>query len=532
MKTYEWPLSPEQLTELFNSELVTFDLFETLICRKGGATEPFKVYGVLGSFFRQSFELGWRVVQKIGIAKEFKLEYLRPFLGQRISDEFDFDLNQLLPRYSMLELMDSLLERKTQVAIVTNSYYSFSQISQICDKVGIPGELLKIVSSEYGVTKAKGLFRDAYESPITSHWHFGDNQKEDSAVSRDVFVIVPKIWDRDPIGLFSGSFLSKRDPEIIRLRGFLTEILAKHENSMTPWFWFGVCCSGPLSISIGQKLLQVMEEEKSKTIYFLARDGYLPFLFFRSMTVSPSVYLPYSRKVSQSPNNLEILRSWISYSGSNEKRIFFDLGWRGVSASKLVSSLGNEARLVLFGRWPWHRKIEHRHLFFGGIFTLKNAIKVRKCPELFELAMSAPHDSFEALPENLDVSLELYLNENVDTRRQIIDGAIHFQQNWIKNEMPNLSLNVGTLPILDLMTSPSLTFLHLAASEFHEYRGEKISLVVGSHETITYWIKGSWRYQKFLKISLIKRAQNVTKECSRRLRFGHNIGARPIKETQ
>jgi hypothetical protein len=522
MKTYQWPLSPEQLEELFESKLVTFDLFDTLVCRKGGVRDSIKVYGILKSLIRQSFEHGWRVFQKLGIAKEFKLGHLRPFLGQGIRDEFEFDLNQLLPRHSMLELMNSLLERNTQVAIVTNTYYSLGQIRQICEKVGIPSEVSKIVSSEYGVSKAKGLFRDAYESPITSHWHFGDNQKEDSAVSRDVFVIVPKIWDRDPLGLLNGRSLSKRDPELIRLRGFLTEILAKHENTITPWFWFGVCCSGPLSTSIGHRLLQVMEEEKAKAIYFLARDGYLPFLFFRRMLLFPSVYVPYSRKVSESPRNLEALRSWISCSGDHEKKIFFDIGWRGISASKLVSTFGDDARLILFGRWPWYRKIENRHLFFGGKATLKNAMKVRRCPELFELAMSAPHVSFENLPDNLNASLDTYLNETVDTRRLIVDGALHFQENWIKDMLPTLSLNAGTRPILDLMTSPSLGFLHLAANEYHEYRGDQIPLVVSSHKEITYWVRGSWRYQKFLKIGLMKRLQNAMKECSRRLRFSHN----------
>jgi hypothetical protein len=522
MKTYQWPLAPEQLEELYKSELVTFDLFDTLVCRSGGATDPFKVYGVFGALFRQSFEHVWRVFQKLGIAKEFKLEYLRPIFGQRIRDEFEFDLNQLLPRYRMLELMNSLLERSTQVAIVTNTYYSLGQVRQICEKVGIPSELSKIVSSEYGASKAKGLFRLAYESPVTSHWHFGDNQKEDSAVSHDVFVIVPKILDTDPIGLLNGIFLSKRDPELIRLRGFLTEILTKYESTMSPWFWFGVCCSGPLSTSIGQRLIQVMEEEKAEAIYFLARDGYLPFLFFRNMLIFHSVYVPYSRKVSQSPSNLEALRRWITCSGDHEKKIFFDIGWRGISASKLVSFFGDDARLVLFGRWPWYRKIENQHLFFGGNSTLKNAMKVRRCPELFELAMSAPHDSFESLPENLNTSLELYLSETVDTRRLIVNGALLFQENWIKAQMPTLSLNAGTRPILDLMTSPSLRFLHLAADEYHEYNGDQIPLVVSSHKTITYWVKGSWRYQKFLKIGLIKRLLNAVKEFNRRLGFSHN----------
>lgn len=523
MKTYEWPLSPQQLKELALAEFVTFDLFETLVCRTGKPTDPFKIYGVLGRYIRKYSELIMRVFQKSGWAKDFKLESLRFLFGEKIDQEFRYDLDHLLVRNSILDLLNTVLSKGTKIGIVTNSYYSNDQITAICKKLDLVGQFELIVSSEVGVTKRQGLLQKS-QIPIGSpHWHFGDDLKEDAAVSDGIFVHIKKILDLIPAvnsGVFS---LPKYDKRTRKLFAAYIQIATEYEEEINPWFWFGVFFSGPLSLSIAQNLNSIAEDTGVNYIYLLARDGYLPFRCLQAESNLQINYLPYSRKLSMTSANLQRLVSWIEKETAGQKKLFFDLGWQGKSAAKLANRFGENSSLILFGRWPWHKRIEKEVIYFGSIRTLIRAFHVRRCPELFELALSAPHDSLEELPSDLVGWSRLINFDSGGNRYEIARGSLEFLRTWDRQKMGEIPIAVAIKPLLTLIRHPRLEFLKLASFESHEYGGERVPLVGKGNSPITFWIKGSWKLQKSLQIPLGIRVRNAMKEWFRRLRFQYPI---------
>lgn len=519
MKTYEWPLSPQQIEELAEAECATFDLFETLVCRTGQATEPFKVYGLLGSRIRKYFELYVRVLQKIGLASDFKLESLRYLLGEKIDREFEYDLKNLMVRKNVRDLLQGLLSAGTKIGIVTNSYYSHKQIAIICQKLDLVGHFDLVISSEVGFTKREGLLKKSNFVSSSPHWHFGDDLKEDAAVSDDIFVQIKKIQAQIPAVKDKVFLFPKYHKKNQKIFSTHTYVATQYESEVSPWFWFGVFFSGPLSLVIGQNLYIIAEKIDARHIYLLARDGYLPFRYLQGRTELRPTYLPYSREISISDDDIKRLTSMIQDESGRSKKLIFDLGWQGKSAARLIDGLDDNSLLVLFGRWPWHKKTENYSIGFGSIKTIVGALRVRKCPEIFELALSAPHDSVEELPNVLaDWSSSLNL-ESSGTRSEIARGAMAFFESWDIRHMGETTTQAGLRSILELVANPQLNFLRLASKEEHMYQGRSFSLVGSRSDSITFWIKGSWRFQKALQIPLHIRLRNAGKEWLRRLPF-------------
>jgi FMN phosphatase YigB (HAD superfamily) len=519
MKTYEWPLTPQQREEISSAKLVTFDLFETLVCRKNNPRDSFRVYGRVKSRLRACIEFIWRIFQKAGITKDFKLETLRPLFGATIDKEFEADLTHLIVRESVLEVLKSIAATGKKIAIVTNTYYSRDQIIEICRKFEIPRGIDLVISSEVGFTKKQGLLKRVYKNIDAPHWHFGDDPREDGTVSKDIYVYVQKIWKQNQVfnsGIFS---FPEQNKNIPNLRATYLQIAVEYENESNPWFWFGVLYSGPLGVSIAQALDEVSKVKKIDQIFLLARDGYLPFKFLQQISNLKIHYLPYSREISNSSKSIEQLVAWIQRATKGKKIVFFDLGWKGISASRLVTQLGNQASLILFGRWPWHKKIEDEVIFFGSLSSVLNALYVRRCPELVELALSAPHNSVDVLPEVLNDWIESIDFDLSGTRFEISRGSQIFQKFWIELDSGEISPRIGVKPLMQLMKNPNLGFLELASHEYHDFKGKRFRLVGFEKPPITFWIVGNWRIQKARKISLIHRMKYAGNEWFRRLRF-------------
>ena len=519
MKSYSWPLTNQQFQELLEVDLITFDLFDTLVCRTANPRDHYKIYGRLGKLLRHFLELSWRFFQKFGLVKDFELRSLILIFGKRINKEFETDLNQLIPRKQVIELLYILNNRNKRIEIVTNTYYTKQQVRIICRKFGIPDSVNLIVSSEVGLSKKDGLFQKSNSRPFTSHWHLGDDFKEDSNVSEDTFVFVPKIWEQ--ISVFQSKlYASPKEWKCdINLRHALTSVAVQYEDESNPWFWFGLLYSGPLAIAIAQKLEKIANQIGGEYIYCLARDGYFPFSYLQLASKLKIRYLPYSRKISHVKANLKKLNAWIQEDCAENRSVVFDLGWRGNSASKLCNEIGKNANLVLFGRWPWHKQTEDLHLLFGPKRTLWKALNIRRCPELVELALSAPHSSLEVLPSNLNDWLNQINFNTSGAAYHISRGVFALQSIWWNGGNREISLDISSKSLSLFMRNPSYEFLILAARETHEYKNVSVPLINGGDGLITFWIRGSWLYQKYLGFSLKTRIKIALKELIRRVMF-------------
>jgi hypothetical protein len=519
MNVFEWPLSNSQIKELFNADLVSFDLFDTLVCRPKQKDYQFHIYGHLGKVLRTLLEFFWRFLQKLGFAKEFKLEFLRIFFGKSIQKEFDFDLENLVLREVVARLMIELHQSGSKVVIVSNTYYSSYQIRQICQKFKFPEDIQLILSSDHGLTKSQGLFSVSNNLTIKSHWHFGDDKKEDSCVSEDVFVFIGKIYEINPF--FNGSLYVSPKNSLINFntaRTFL-KVMVSHESEKDPWFWFGVFYSAPFAISISEALVRVAESESAPVIYFLARDGYLPNRYLEMSGKYVSFYLPFSRMISKSDQNLKTLKAFMETESGKGAKIVFDLGWRGISSSKLRMILGQGAVLVLLGRWPWHRKTEDLHLLTGSWRTLYWALRLRRCPELIELALTAPHETLVNLPHTFKGWSNSIRFPTDHVNSQIAFGAEAFFTKYLEGKPQNFGVKPSIVPLLNLIKRPTQGFLSIASQIFHEYEGMNIPLVSTGRTPVVYWLKGSLKQQKKEGIPLRTRFFATTIELLRRLGY-------------
>ena len=523
MKSFTWPLDAFQTSDLFQAKLVTFDLFETLVCRPCGSRLQFQVYGPLGRRFRVLLEFVWRIFQKLLKMHDFQLKQLQPIFGDKVESEYRFDMAQLQPRQEILGLMFELMRRSIEIGIVSNTYYSESQIREICSNIGIPISVPLFLSSEIGITKRSGLFKKVFSSAPSPHWHFGDDLKEDSSVSDEYFVLVPSIWEEATN--FGGVMERKSliNTRHFDLKSTLLDLAIHNHNETDGWFWFGAFFSGPLSVSIAQSLEDLSRKHSSSEVYCLARDGFLPYKYLKYRGNEWTHYVPYSRRISESPEYIERLYEWIEEQSTSEFRIFFDLGWRGVSSARMARRFKESGYLVLFGRWPWHDRVEHAVLKFGDIRSLATALKFRKFPEIFELALSAPHEGLVRLPNELSNWLEQEVFEQEGINFQIAKGADTFQKLWIKYGNRPLPLDTTLTAFHELISNPPKSALLALEIVTHEFNGHSYSLVSRGSDPITFWIRGAWLHQKAIGISFNKRLKNAGKEWSRRLGFRYSV---------
>jgi hypothetical protein len=522
VQNHSWPLSKSALAQLYKANLITFDLFETIVYRPTSKQDSFAVYGSFRRRIRLIGEFSWRCLQKLHLVGEFRLDVLRKLLREFIDLEFEYDLKILECRPSMLALIDQLLRRNLNVYVITNTFYTENQIKRICERFGIPESVTVIASSSYGLNKREGLLKAAIGDIPVGHWHFGDDLKQDGLVSEDHFVEMNSPWES---ALEFGEIMSQkrmRSPELVELRKILLRIVLSNEiMEKDNWFYFGVFFSGPISVYIAEYFLE-MKSRSSTQIIFLARDGFLPHTYLKNSGQQNLLYIPYSRAISKKSENLEKLRQEILEIGNYENYIFFDLGWRGESAYKLSKLFSPNATLVLGGRWPWRKRIEDRAIYFPkSLIGLTAALRVRVCPELFELAMTAPHETLLELPAVESDWANENIRQDVGPNLSIVSGARAFQELWLQESESRMTYENSLSPLITLMTRPTVNQLQVLSKIRHTYNDQSVQLLTVGNSPITFWISGSWRWQRINGVSFKNRVTNAGNEVLRRVFFSY-----------
>ena len=180
-------------------DVVSFDLFDTLVFRPlfsnrehlllfctwarseyqidieaerlSAASEMNDPYATL--------ELIWRHIAE---KKNFSLEFAKELM----EEEFKFDLRNLCAAKLGMELYQSAMSAKKRIIVLSDMYYSSSQISQILHKCGYFNVSAIYVSCEKRAVKRSGdLFRVAVQDegvwPSSRLLHLGDNYSADSS---------------------------------------------------------------------------------------------------------------------------------------------------------------------------------------------------------------------------------------------------------------------------------------------------------------------------------------------------------------
>ena len=178
--------------KILDSEIISFDIFDTLVMRK--VLQP-----------TDAFELMERGLQIDGYAKaqveeerklyrsghaanlseiydtlKKRLQWTDEQKNKVMTAEFELERKLLVPRIQSIELFNFAQKHNKKVYLISDMYYSKTQIAELMNSCGVNGYEDIFVSSEYNTLKTQRLF-DVFQEKIgrISCLHIGDDLDAD-----------------------------------------------------------------------------------------------------------------------------------------------------------------------------------------------------------------------------------------------------------------------------------------------------------------------------------------------------------------
>lgn len=282
-------------------DAISFDLFDTLIMRR--TLEPIDIFDLV--------EL--RLQEKGIIVKDFKkkrktaelqsggknIYCIYEILSQRLQldeekmkvildEEIQCEKEYLIPRKTMVELLDYAAAKGKTVSIISDMYLPSDILMDILSSIGITGYGKLYVSCEYGVGKGTGLFTEYLKDAGGKKClHIGDNKQSDILAAKengiDAFAI-KSAYDMLKISGFRRALIYTNN-KCDRL--FIGNMIAELFNDpFALYLTFGIVHISSLQMALRsfvvpvvvhymQELYDVLRKQSCKGILFGARDGYL-----------------------------------------------------------------------------------------------------------------------------------------------------------------------------------------------------------------------------------------------------------------
>lgn len=289
-----------------DADVVSFDLFDTLVMRQTLSSDDVPVYvdcrlKEKGIFIRDfgrkrlasekelSRNAAPTLVEIYQNLLEKSADQAANITAEQLADlEWRIDLELIAPRKEVCDIFRRSVESGKDVYILSDTYYNKSQLAQILEKCAVTKYMDILSSSDCGVGKTQGLFKVLKDRERSKRClHIGDDIVADIEKARDygfetyrvysaadLFEAVGELGMSDCVESLSdhlktGMFLARifnspfqfenEDKQIVIHNaydiGYL--ICASMINDFVIWFWFN------------------MKENHFRNIWFSARDGYL-----------------------------------------------------------------------------------------------------------------------------------------------------------------------------------------------------------------------------------------------------------------
>lgn len=285
-----------------DSEIISFDIFDTLLLRN--VMEPKDIFRVVDveyygkynkkiNFYKKRIEAENKA-RSISNKEEITFDEIYTILskeyGEKVSEilrklEIEAEMKFIIPNKYIFDLYNYAIEKKKKVILISDMYLSKKQLTDILEKNRYKDFDELFVSSEINRTKASGsmysYIKDNLNISKSEKWiHIGDNYVSDV-----------KMADKNGI---NGLYYKKiSDREKKRKIDNLTEsiiyaiqINTKYSIDQDYWNSFGIMYVAPIFIGLMFDMHQWMQGKDN--IYFLARDGYMPFQLYKKMMNSYS----------------------------------------------------------------------------------------------------------------------------------------------------------------------------------------------------------------------------------------------------
>jgi predicted HAD superfamily hydrolase len=273
------------LQKIDEADVVSFDLFDTLISRK--------IF-----YYADLFEMGLpagRLAVEIELSKDYAprlAEIYERIDGQNkeklAQKEWELDSNTFIPREGMKEILEYVKSKNKTLILTSDSYYSKDQIVSVLDRLELNLFDVVFVSCEYGKSKANGLFSIVKEKhPNKEILHIGDDEYVDveKAVENGIesFRIYAAKDIYEAIGSLgvsqdSNSFADRTKIGLVISRLFSNPFLFEDESlqiQVKDAKDIGYALCGPMVMDFVIWLNEYVKKNGIENVLLCARDGYL-----------------------------------------------------------------------------------------------------------------------------------------------------------------------------------------------------------------------------------------------------------------
>jgi len=357
--------------EILKSDIVTFDIFDTLIVRN--VLDPHDIFSIVEKSINKklkqkiNFSLE-RIIAENKCYNEFshnfslsqvyekikkKLKITSKVLNLIKNKEIETEIRYSSPRNELIKIFHYAKKNKKKVSLITDMYLDSKTIKKILNKNNIKNYRNLLISSELKKNKINGDIFEYFKSiePGKKYLHIGDNYKSDFLNAKKkgfkAFLIsnkkeiyinsslkllknnVSNEFDLASLGLLSNKIFIKDNFSFFDKTNI--PIINNHED-------LGYIIFGPLLYYYTVWLNQKAKKLKAKKILFCAREGYFMIQLFRLLrkkmkikNYCKAIYFKTSRRMAVIPalkNFNDILASFENHRfyGSSKNLLSMRLG--------------------------------------------------------------------------------------------------------------------------------------------------------------------------------------------------------------
>ena len=296
----------ECLKTLMNYDIITFDIFDTLITRK--IYSPSKVYNELEIIVKDKYKLdNFKKIREdaeynVRVDKNFKDDVTLTEIYKKISDilsinlelsneikniEIDLELKYTYPREDMLSVYNELLKNKKEIILISDMYLTSDIINKMLEKCGYKNYSKLLVSSETNKRKDNGEIWNYYFDNIAkdkSSIHVGDNEQSDVQQLCDIGK--PFYHVMQPVKMYNilsqydyikSSVKTIGDNQALGLiinKKLFNSPFNLRKSLIENYEEFGYAIFGPIFFNYFSFLETNALKNKNDKLLFLAREGY------------------------------------------------------------------------------------------------------------------------------------------------------------------------------------------------------------------------------------------------------------------
>lgn len=292
----------EILRQIQNSEIISFDVFDTLILRKTLCPEDVfdlverrgkAAHYPLDSFAylrkKAASECPFANITEIYAWLQKKYNWEPSITAEIQNLELKTEEDVIIPRTEVVSLLDYAVSLGKKVVLTSDMYWFADVLQELLEKKGITGWQRLYVSCDYGKSKQSGLFDEICKIRRKNEaiLHIGDNEDADSLPCEQYginSIIIPsaismakdrgwkeaitgtKNWiDRALLGMTISSIF--RDPfqQTELINETLESRLRRYAESVI----------GPLAVGYLSWLIRKISRNEYDGVIFLSRDGWL-----------------------------------------------------------------------------------------------------------------------------------------------------------------------------------------------------------------------------------------------------------------